>query len=294
LVRPLPAEPGPARGTIAATTRARRETTSLAAAVAQQLLTRYGIVTRESVAGEALPGGFGAIYSVLKAMEEAGRIRRGYFVAGLGAAQFAMPGALDLLRSLRDVSDEGPDVITLAATDPANPYGATLKWPASSGDDGVAVAAVGRATERSGGASAGTHTAAAAAQLEATSPARGGRGPTRTVGATVVLVDGALAAYLARGDRQLLTWLPEAEPQRSRTARAIAAALLDRARAGGETPRGMLVEEIDGIPAALHPLAPLFVEAGFASGALGLQMTKSPNPQIPKSPDHQITKSANP
>ena len=68
--------------------------------MAQQLLTRHGVVTRENVAAEAVAGGFTAVYDVLKAMEDAGRIRRGYFVAGLGAAQFAMPAALDLLRSM--------------------------------------------------------------------------------------------------------------------------------------------------------------------------------------------------
>src|SRR5207247_3226079 len=99
-------------------------------------------------------------------MEETGRIRRGYFIAGLGATQFALPGALDLLRSLRDAPDD-LEVAVLAATDPANPYGATLKWP----------------------------------------PRPSTPSPTRSVGATVILVDGALAAYLARGDRQLLTYL---------------------------------------------------------------------------------------
>ena len=73
------------------------------------------------------------MYPVLKAMEESGRLRRGYFVAGLGATQFALPGAVDLLRSLRDEPDEA-EVAVLAATDPANPYGATLKWPAASLD----------------------------------------------------------------------------------------------------------------------------------------------------------------
>src|SRR5207253_362050 len=102
---------------------------------------------------------------------------------------------------------------------------------------------------------------------------KAGRGPTRTVGATVVLVDGALAGYLARGDRQLLVFLPDAEPQRSKTARAIAHVLIDRARTGGDTPRGMLIEEIDGMPAARHPLAPYLAEAGFAAGALGFQAT---------------------
>jgi hypothetical protein len=96
-----------------------------------------------------------------------------------------------------------------------------------------------------------------------------GRGPTRSVGATVILVDGALTAYLARGDRQLLTFLPDAEPARSKAARAVARTLIDRARAGGDAPRGMLIEEIDGMPPSAHALARFLAEAGFAAGALG-------------------------
>ena len=78
------------------------DATKWSAAIAQQLLARHGVVTREGVAAESIPGGFGSVYPVLKAMEETGRVRRGYFVAGLGATQFSLPGALDLLRSLRD------------------------------------------------------------------------------------------------------------------------------------------------------------------------------------------------
>jgi ATP-dependent Lhr-like helicase len=214
------------------------QTTRWAAAMAQQLLARHGVLTREAVGAENVPGGFGAVYPVLKALEDSGRVRRGYFVAGLGATQFALPGALDLLRSLRDrtaVSEEGdgPEVAVLPATDPANPYGASLKAPLTLAS----------------------------------------RGPVRTVGATVVLVDGELVAYLSRGDRQLLTWLPEAEPQRSRAARAVAQVLIDRARSGGESPRGMLIEEIDGAPPGTHPLVPFLVDAGFISGAMGFQAT---------------------
>ena len=98
-----------------------------------------------------------------------------------------------------------------------------------------------------------------------------GRGPTRSVGATVILVNGALAAYLAKGDRLLLTWLSEPEPQRSRTARAIASVLIERAKSGGDAPRGMLIEEIDGKASFTHALAPFLVEAGFVPGALGFQ-----------------------
>ncbi len=228
--------------------RAAKDATVWAAAVAQQLLARHGVLTREAAGAEAIAGGFGAIYPVLKAMEENGRIRRGYFVAGLGATQFAMPGALDLLRSLRD-DPEMPEVAALAAIDPANPYGATLEWPAF---------------------------AANAASAEQARPAdaasaRQGRSPTRTVGATVILVNGALVAYLARGDRLLLTFLPEAEPQRSRAARAVAQLLAERARSGGDSPRGMLLEDIDGAPPSAHPLAPYLADAGFVTGALGMQ-----------------------
>jgi ATP-dependent Lhr-like helicase len=97
--------------------------------MAQQLLNRYGVVTREVAGAEGIAGGFGAVYDVLKALEDAGRIRRGYFVGGVGATQFALPAALDLMRSLRGEPDT-PEVLTLAATDPANPYGTTLTWPA--------------------------------------------------------------------------------------------------------------------------------------------------------------------
>jgi len=82
-----------------------------------------------------------------------------------------------------------------------------------------------------------------------------------------------LAAYVARGDRQLLTWLPESEPQRSRAGRAIALVLIDRARSGFDGPRGMLIEEIDGAPPAAHPMAAWLIEAGFIAGALGYQAT---------------------
>jgi ATP-dependent Lhr-like helicase len=97
-------------------------------ALAMSLLERHGVVTRESVLGEGVPGGFASVYPVLRAMEESGKIRRGYFVEGLGAAQFALPGAVDRLRAERTPVD-GPTVQVLAVADPANPYGSTLPWP---------------------------------------------------------------------------------------------------------------------------------------------------------------------
>jgi ATP-dependent Lhr-like helicase len=101
--------------------------TEKAHARATQLLDRYGVITREAALAEGTPGGYAGVYPVLRAMEEGGRARRGYFVAGLGAAQFAVPGAVDRLRSAREPGDDA--TLVLAAADPAQPYGATLPWP---------------------------------------------------------------------------------------------------------------------------------------------------------------------
>jgi ATP-dependent helicase Lhr and Lhr-like helicase len=102
--------------------------TAASVALAEILLERYGIVTRDAVRSEGVPGGFASVYAVLKAMEESGRVRRGYFVAGLGGAQFAAPGAVDRLRSVRE-PERDPKARVLAATDPANPFGTVLAWP---------------------------------------------------------------------------------------------------------------------------------------------------------------------
>jgi ATP-dependent Lhr-like helicase len=113
--------------------------TQAAHAAALQLLERYGVVTREAVLAEGVRGGYAAAYAVLKVLEERGQVRRGYFVAGLGAAQFALPGAVDRLRSAREVPDPAlhpelvPAAVVLAATDPAQPYGAAIDWPQSPG-----------------------------------------------------------------------------------------------------------------------------------------------------------------
>jgi ATP-dependent helicase Lhr and Lhr-like helicase len=199
--------------------------TESATALAQQLLARYGILTREVAAAENVSGGFGAVYDILKALEDAGRIRRGYFASGVGATQFALPAALDLLRSLKEEPEE-PEVVVMAATDPANPYGTILRWPES----------------RQG---------------------RDQRGPTRSAGSLVVMVNGTLAAYISRGARQLIAFLPDDEAATSSTARALASTL---ARIG------LLVHEINGVPASQHPLAPYLVEAGFSPSAMGFQI----------------------
>jgi ATP-dependent Lhr-like helicase len=98
-------------------------------AQAGQLLAQYGVVTRDAVAAEGLPGGFAGLYPVLAALEDRGRVRRGYFVAGLGGSQFADPGAVDRLRGLRAEDAGTTPSSVLAATDPANPFGLVLPWP---------------------------------------------------------------------------------------------------------------------------------------------------------------------
>jgi ATP-dependent Lhr-like helicase len=133
-------------------------------ATAVALLERHGVVTREAVLGEGIAGGFASVYPVLRAMEEAGRVRRGYFVDGLGAAQFALPGAVDRLRAARD--DDEASVLVLAATDPAQPYGAALPWPRRTDEERL--------------------------QLQ------------RVPGAYLVLVNGAPALYVERGGRGLI------------------------------------------------------------------------------------------
>jgi len=113
--------------------------TEAAHAQALQLVERYGVVTREAVLAEGLVGGFTNVYGVLKVLEERGQVRRGYFVDGLGAAQFAVPGAVDRLRAARETPDplihpdDVPDPVVLASTDPAQPYGGALAWPPTPG-----------------------------------------------------------------------------------------------------------------------------------------------------------------
>ena len=188
--------------------------TESATALAQQLLARYGILTREVAAAENVSGGFGAVYDILKALEDAGRIRRGYFASGVGATQFALPAALDLLRSLKEQPEE-PEVVVLAATDPANPYGTILRWPEASRSAAAENVPEGRADE--------------GLPRRSAPEGRAKAGPTRSAGSLVVMVNGALAAYISRGARQLLAFLPDDE-RRKRRSRA---RLLRRWRGSG-------------------------------------------------------------
>ena len=217
-----------------------RSATAWSHAMAQQLLTRYGVVFRETAHAEGLAGGFSAVYDVLKAMEESGRVRRGYFAADLGATQFAMPAAVDLLRSLRaEREGERREMLMLAATDPANPYGALLRWP-SGGD--------------------------AASSL------------TRSVGARVVVCDGALAAYLRRGNPNVQVFLPEEEPGRGQVARALAEFLVARVRGDREDDAagraGLLIATVNGIAVAESAMARALLDAGFVAGAMGFNVRR--------------------
>ncbi len=153
-------------------------------ALAELLLERYGVLTREQVLAEGIPGGFSAIYPELTQLETLGIARRGYFVEGLGGAQFALPGAVERLRATGSAHPVDPEAVVLSAVDPAQPYGGVLPWPA-----------------RARGAG-------------------GGRGPARVAGAHVVLIGGEPVLYVERGGKGLQT-LPAADE--SRLGRALAA-----------------------------------------------------------------------
>ena len=190
-----------------------QDATRRAHASAEGLLERHGVVTRGAVTSERVTGGFAGVYKVLAAFEDSGRCRRGYFVGSLGAAQFGAPGAVDRLRSFsREVGDAPDDkvrAVALAATDPANPYGAALPWPS--------------ADPAPEGSSATGHR------------------PGRKAGALVVLVDGELTVYVERGGRTLLTFTEDADalsPAMAALAGAVRQGALGRLtveRADGET-----------------------------------------------------------
>jgi ATP-dependent Lhr-like helicase len=208
--------------------------TRRAAATADLLLERHGVVTRGAVAAENLTGGFAGVYPVLSALEERGVARRGYFVEGLGAAQFAVPGAVDRLRSLADRSSRA-SAIVLASTDPANPYGAALPWPDRVMDEGSA----------------------------AGSPS--GHRAGRKAGALVVLVDGDLAIYVERGGKTLLSYTDDAD-----TLALAAKALADAVHVGALG--ALSVERADGASVHNSPLRDALTSAGFRVTPRGLRL----------------------
>ncbi|MEO6880857.1 MAG: DEAD/DEAH box helicase, partial [Mycobacteriaceae bacterium] len=207
--------------------------TRRAAARAEAYLERHGVLTRGSVETERVVGGFSAVYKVLRAMEDSGRCRRGYVVEGLGGAQFAVPGAIDRLRALSRPDDAGePTAVLLAATDPAQPWGAALAWPPVVGTDAET-----RAKHR----------------------------PARKAGALVVLVDGVPALYVERGGRSVLTFTTETAALQL-AARTLAGAVKD-GRLGA-----LAVQRADGQEALGSPLATVFSDAGFRATPGGLRL----------------------
>ena len=213
--------------------------TRRAHARAEAFLERHGVLTRGALDTERVTGGFAAVYKVLRAMEESGRCRRGYVIEGLGAAQFAVPGAIDRLRAVSRAAGDadpdptsasaggGPAAVVLAAADPAQPYGAALRWPDPLG-----------ATKHR---------------------------PARKAGALAVLVDGSPALYVERGGRSLLSFTEDDEPLRA------AAAGLARAVHDGWL-GSLAVERADGEGALGSRLADILREAGFRVTPKGLRL----------------------
>jgi ATP-dependent Lhr-like helicase len=207
-----------------------------ATALAEQLLERHGIVTRGAVMSEGVVGGFSTAYKVLSGLEETGRTRRGYFIEGLGAAQFATPATVDRLRAFSgqqeadaDAAAHTPVALTLSATDPANPYGAALGWPSTDDDR------------------------------------HGGHRPGRKAGALVVLLDGELGLFVERGGKTVLSFLPDDQALRD----AAAASLTATVRGTGGRLR---VEKVDGVFAVGTPLGDALVASGFVATPQGLRL----------------------
>nr|WP_216648390.1 ATP-dependent helicase [Isoptericola chiayiensis] len=222
-----------------------RETdpTLAAHALTQVLLDRHGVLTRAVAPSEGVASRFREVYRVLTGLEERGAVRRGYFVERLGGSQFAVPGAVDQLRrdaAERDRVTADPDAprraVLLAATDPANPYGAALAWPRAGGTD----------------------------------PDTPAHRPGRKAGAVVVLADGALALFVERGGRSLLSFDVDAA--------ALAAAAAALAERTGSGPLGRLtVRRVDGVAALTAareggPVVEALLAAGFGVTPQGLRV----------------------
>lgn len=211
------------------------DATVRAKAVAETLLDRYGVVTRGSVMAENQPGGFALAYRVLSGFEESGRARRGYFVETLGAAQFSTSTTVDRLRTFTlDTTLEPPrNAVALAATDPANPYGAALPWPQASTAGGVVSAT--------------------------------GHRPGRKAGGIVVLVDGALVLYVERGGKTTLLFDHDEQVMLPAT-RALADAI-HRGRISTLT-----IETVGGDFVLGTPFGEALIAAGFAPSPRGLRL----------------------
>ncbi|TQO20368.1 Lhr family ATP dependent helicase [Rhodoglobus vestalii] len=253
------AGPPSASGRWALLETAEGDTTVRAKSTAELMLERHAVVTRGAVVSEGIRGGFALTYRVLSGFEETGRARRGYFIEGLGAAQFATGATVDRLRSFTRDPDAAPDLraITLAATDPANPYGAALGWPGLGGGAGSAGTSV-------AGDDGSTLSAGAEGSAKSSAEAPKKHRPGRKAGAIVVLVDGHLALYLERGGKSLLAF--DTEP-----------AVVDAAtRSLTSTLRGTLpklrIEKVNGDFAVGTPVGKALVEAGFVATPQGLRL----------------------
>jgi ATP-dependent Lhr-like helicase len=214
---------------------------------AEALLERHGVLTRGAVMAEQVQGGFSAVYPVLRAFEENGRARRGYFVETLGAAQFGTPGSVDRLRSFASPDRVPGGAVVLAATDPANVYGAALPWPDRPGAGEPEAVDLGEGTGSNRKGSIG-HRAG------------------RKAGALVVLVDGELVLYVERGGKTLLSWTEDEQALKE------AATALSGAVSVGALGR-MVVQKTDG--ASVHesgPLSAALQAAGFAATPRGLRL----------------------
>ncbi len=261
--------------------------TQWSANIAQQLLTRHGIVMRETAIAENIPRGYNTIYPALKTLEESGIIRRGMFVAGMGAAQFAATSAVDMLRSLR-MEPPKPETIFLAASDPANPYGTLLPWPrgesgengdnesnqptdaANNTDESQSQRSSKSATTKSQDASARPHTM------------------SRTKGAGIILINGVLAAFLRRRNPAIQIFLPENEPERAQFARELSKKLAELAIRRQGRRSGLLIADINNEPAREHFLARFLEESGFTPSAFGYQMRRI-TPMVSSQDDTAVT-----
>ncbi|MDY0893033.1 Lhr family ATP-dependent helicase [Frigoribacterium sp. CFBP9030] len=261
-----------------------------AAATAEILLERHGVVTRGAVVNEGVRGGFSTAYKVLSGFEETGRARRGYFIEGLGAAQFATGPTVDRLRSfIRDEGDRRDDdtlvaagrqldvpVVTLAATDPANPYGAALPWPGQTLDGAPADEAARAAASAAEAASAAAATTAtgAGARGEAGSAVdaggaatkkRSGHRPGRKAGSLVVLVDGRLTVYVERGGKTVLTFGEPDERELALAAASLASTVRTRLKK-------LAIERVDGEFVLGTALGDALRDAGFAPTPSGIRL----------------------
>jgi ATP-dependent Lhr-like helicase len=237
------------------------DTTVRAKATAELLLERHGVVTRGAVVSEGIRGGFALAYKVLSTFEETGRARRGYFVDGLGGAQFATGATVDRLRQFTrdDDSDADPVAITLAATDPANPYGAALAWP-----DTRLSSSERTSTRIETSPASNSDTGLAPVGELATRPPAKGHRPGRKAGALVALVDGFLTLYVERGGKTVLTFTDD-----ERMLAAAATSLAATVRSGLGKLR---IERIDGEFAIGTPMGNVLADAGFAPTPQGLRL----------------------